>query len=109
MNREQWDKLPNYDKAWRLNQIISYMNDEEAYYSGWLYIWPDGETYEECKDHFEDDESYKDLEESFKLHYGGKEEHKGGLYSHRGVPEQVVEDAHFWDEKLGLEPIEVIK
>lgn len=109
MNQEQWDKLPNYDKAWRLNQIISHMNDEESYYSGWLYIWPDGETYEECKNDFEDDESYKDLEESFKFHYGDKEGHKAGLYSCRGIPEQIVEDAHFWDEKLGLEPIEVIK
>lgn len=109
MNQEQWDSLKNYDKAWKLGQIMMYMNDEEAYYGGWLYIWPDGEDYEQCKSDFEDEESYKRLERSFIGHYSDKSSHKAGLYSHRGVPEQVVEDAHFWDEKLGLKPIEVIK
>ena len=109
MKKAQWDNLENYDKAWRLNQIIAYMNDEEAYYSGWLYLWPDGETYDQCKYDFEDTESYEELEASFKHHYGGKREHAGGLYSHRGVPEQVIEDAHMWDEVLGLEPIQIIK
>lgn len=109
MNKEQWNNLKNYDKAWRLNQIIMYLNDEEAYYSGWLYIWPDGETYEDCKYDFEEDDSYKDLEESFKYHYSRKSTHNGGLYSSRGVPEQVIEDAHMWDEILGLKPIEVVK
>lgn len=109
MNKEQWEQLSYDERAWRLNLIISHMNDEEAYYSGWLYIWPDGETREDCKYDFEDEDSYKDLEESFILHYSEKESHKAGLYSCRGVPESIVEDAHFWDEVLGLEPIQIIK
>ena len=106
MNQEQWNKLKNYDKAWRLGQIMMHMNDEGAYYSGWLYIWPDGEDYEQCKWDFRNEESYKDLERSFIGHYSHKSSHKAGLYK---APEQVIEDAHFWDEKLGLEPIENIK
>ena len=109
MNKEQWNTLKPCDRAWRLNQILMHMNDEEAYYSGWLYIWPDGETYADCEYGFETEDDYKDLEESFKSHYSEKEAHKAGLYSSRGVPDQVIEDAHFWDEQLDLEPIEVIK
>lgn len=108
MKKKQWDRLEYYLKAWRLAQIMMYMNDEEAYYSGWLYIWPDGETYEECKTDFNDKESYQELLESFKFHYSEKEAHKAGLYSSRGVPKQVVEDAHMWDKELGLDPIEVV-
>ena len=107
MNQQEWDKLKNYDKAWRLGQIMMHMNNEEAYYGGWLYIWPDGETYEQCKWHFEDEEAYKELERSFISHYSHKGYHKDGLYAHKNTPQQVTDDAHFWDEKLGLEPIQV--
>ncbi len=110
MNQEQWDKLTNGEKAWKLGQIMCYMNNEDAYYeSGWLYIWPDGESYPDCLVDFEDDESYKDLEESFIRHYGDEEFHADGLYSSHQIPTEVIEAAHFWDTKLGLTPIEIIK
>lgn len=109
MTKQEWDNLDYYDRAWRLSMIMRYMNDEEAYYSGWLYIWPDGETYEECMDDFNDEESYKELEDSFICHYSDKESHEGGLYSCRGVPKAVIIDAHMRDEVLGLKPIEVIE
>lgn len=109
MTHEEWLELDNGEKAWLLGQIMRYMNDEEVYYSGWLYIWPDGETWEACMEDFEDDESYKDLERSFIGHYSEKEAHDAGLYSHKKVPTSVVKAAHYWDERLGLKPIEVIK
>ena len=109
MTKEQWNALSNGEKAWKLGLVMQYMNDEEAYYSGWLYIWPDGETYQECLGDFEDEESYLDLERSFKDHYSDKEAHKAGLYSSRGVPTEVVEVAHLWDEILGLKPIVVLE
>ena len=105
-----WEKLPYWERAWRLGQIMIYMNNEEAYYnSGWLYIWPDGETQSGCKDDFDNEESYKDLERSFRNHYSDAEYHGDGLYGFKGVPLQVVEDAHLWDKILNLKPIEVIK
>lgn len=109
MTKEQWEELEYGERAWKLSRIMIYMNDEEAYYSGWLYIWPDGETWEECMEDFKDEESYKDLEKSFISHYGDKEIHRGGLFSNKGVPKSIIEDAHYWDEQLGLPLIEVIK
>ena len=110
MNKQEWNRLTNGEKAWKLGLIMRYMNDESAYYeSGWLYIWPDGETYDACLDDFADEENYKDLEESFRAHYSDEESHDAGLYSHRGVPTEVVDAAHFWDEQLGLSPIKIIK
>lgn len=105
MDKKQWDSLPCYDRAWRLYLIMRYMNNEDAYYSGWLYIWPDGSTYEDCMYYFDDEESYKELEDSFKRHYSVEEIHEDGLFSSNGVPQSVIEDAHMWDEILGLKPI----
>ena len=109
MNKQDWDRLTNGEKAWKLGLVMQYMNDEEAYYSGWLYIWPDGESYSACLEDFRDEEMYKDLERSFIGHYSDKESHDAGLYSCRGVPVEVIDVAHFWDEQLGLKPIEVVK
>ena len=94
-------------KAWELGQIMIAMNDEDAYYaSGWLYIWPDGETREECEDDFNDKESYEELEKTFIDIYSDEDYHEGGLYTK--LPE-VIEWAHEWDKKLELEPIEVLQ
>ena len=110
MTDEEWEELEYYERAWKLGLIMMYMNDEEAYYgSGWLYIWPDGEKWEECVSDFGTKEAYKELEDSFKRIYGFEEYHENGLYSHRGVPKSVIKDAHYWDQKLGLSPIEIIK
>ena len=109
MNKEEWNELEPYERAWTLYLIMHYMNDESAYYSGWLYIWPDGETYEACMDDFGTEESYKELERSFIGHYSDKEIHDAGLYSCRGVPKSVIKDAHYWDEVLGLKPIEEVR
>jgi hypothetical protein len=112
MTQQQWKALPNGEKAWRLNLIMGSLNDEEAYYSGWLYIWPDGESYEDCLDDFGSDEDYNDLEQSFKRYYSDEEIHDSGLYFGEGISKEVIdkiiEDAHFWDETLGLPKIEVL-
>ena len=96
----------NYgDMAWKLNEIISHMNDEGAYYnSAWLYIWPDGEDYEGCCADFGNKESYEDLEKTFKSVY--KSYHKGGLYN---VSEETLKLANEWDDKLGLPHIADVK
>ena len=109
LKEEEWNDLTNGEKAWMLGQIMAHMNDEEAYYSGWLYIWPDGETWEQCMDDFGDDESYDELERSFINHYSDKEAHEAGLYSHKDIPKSIIKAAHYWDEHLGLDRIVVLK
>lgn len=109
LGKAEWDKLPYYQRAWRLSLIMKNMNNEEAYFGGWIYIWPDGETYEQCMRDFGDKESYEELEESFIAHYSDEEYHNDGLCTFCGdVPEEVIKDAHMWDEALGLSPIKVL-
>jgi hypothetical protein len=107
MSGEDWNDLTNGERAWLIGQIMMHMNNEEAYYGDFLYIWPDGESWESCMSDFESDESYKELEESFKDNY--KAYHEDGLYSHRDIPKSIVKAAHYWDEVLGLKPIVVLK
>lgn len=109
MTKEKWEMLTNGEKAWMLNQIISTMNNEEAYYDGWLYIWPDGESYEQCLEDFADEENYKDLERAFASRYSYEEYHEAGLFRSKGVPEEIIKAAYFWDAKLGLKPIQVLQ
>ena len=87
-------------KAWMLNKIISAMNDEEAYYDNWIWLWPDGEDYEECEYDFGNKEDYEELERAFIYAY--KTSHKYGLYK---ADEETLKAARNWDEKLNLEPI----
>ena len=102
-----WDDLEYWEKAWRLNNIVSSFNDERAYYNDWIFIWPDGETEEDCKYHFGEEADYKELEDIFKEIYSAKKYRKGGLYLPRKAErEQILKDAHMWDERLHLEPIE---
>ena len=89
------------EEAWMMNRVISSMNNEDAYYGSWLYLWPDGETQEECAYDFGDRESFEELKDKFIRTY--KHYHSDGLYA--AAPE-VVEYAHMMDERLGLAKIE---
>ena len=113
------DNVDYGHKAWLLNEIISSMNDETAYYdTEWLYIWPDGESYEECIEDFGDKQSFKELENTFLsiYQYNDAEEgedpedaeynfHRDGLYN---PTQEAVDLAHQYDRKLGLSPIKVL-
>lgn len=91
----------NYaQKAWELNNIVSSMNDEEAYYDNWILIWPDECSYEECEYYFGEQEDYEELEKTFKWVY--KTYHKHGLFE---ADEETLKAARDWDKKLNLEPI----
>lgn len=102
--REAYETSDWAAKAWRLNEIISCMNNEEAYYGGWLYTWPDGDTREDCEYDFPDEESYQDLEKAFIRYY--KRYHDEGLYE---APAEIEAAAHEWDRDLGLADIRNIK
>lgn len=113
------DKVDYGHKAWLLNEIISSMSDETAYYdTEWLYIWPDGESYEECIEDFGDKQSFKELENTFLsiYQYNDAEDgedpedaeynfHRDGLYN---PTQEAVDLAHQYDRKLGLSPIKVL-
>jgi len=102
--KEEARKIPYGVLAWQLNEIISGMNNEEAYYGSWLYIWPDGEDRQGAIEDFETKEDYQDLEDLFVKLY--KAYHDDGLYN---VSDKVLARAHQWDKKLGLEPIVDVK
>ena len=92
----------NGKDAWMMGQVIQYMNDETAYFdSGWLYLWPDGESEEECYEDFSDQEDYEDLKNKFERVY--RRFHSGGLYD---APADVEAYAHEVDKRLGLKPID---
>lgn len=92
------------EDAWMMNRVISSMNNEEAYYGSWLYIWPDGETKEMCSYDFGDQESYDELRDTFLRTY--KFYHADGLYE---ADEDVLDYAHSIDRELHLAPIENLK
>lgn len=90
--------------AWGLNQIISSMNNEEAYFGCWLNLWPDGESWEDCKNDFSNAEDYQELEDLFVKVY--ETYHDDGLFE---ATLETVQAAHAWDNTLYLDPIENIE
>lgn len=86
-------------KAFWLNEIISHMNDEGAYMA-WIYLWPDGTSSKDVDDYFGTKEEYEELEKYFVKIY--QRYHRHGLYSYRGISEEILKKAHEWDDKLGL-------
>lgn len=89
------------EEAWMMNRVIASMNNEEAYYGSWLYLWPDGETKEECAYDFGEREAFEELKDKFIRTY--KHYHADGLYN---ADADVVEYAHMMDKQLGLAKIE---
>lgn len=58
---KNFNKMSRGEQAYAMNEVISSLNDEEAYYSDWIKSWPDGETIEEARKDFDDysDEDWK--------------------------------------------------
>ena len=66
---KNFNKMSRGEQAYAMNEVISSLNDERAYYSNWLYFWPDGETLEEAREDFDDysDEDWKTFVRLFKI------------------------------------------
>lgn len=97
MENKKTKKIPYGLMAWRLNEIISGMNNEEAYYcNSWLFYWCDGMTQKQCVSEY-DKEGYQELEKQFKKVY--KAYHRDGLCN---VSDVVLKRANEWDKKLNL-------
>lgn len=65
---KNFNKMTRGEQAYEMNEVISSLNDERAYYSGWLMLWPDGETLEEAKEDFDEcsDEDWNDFVQLFR-------------------------------------------
>ena len=50
---KNFNKMSRGEQAYAMNEVVSSLNDERAYYSDWLDFWPDGETLEEAKEDFD--------------------------------------------------------
>lgn len=81
-------ELLNAKEAWKMNQVITAMNNEGAYFnSGWLNVWPDESDYSECVQYFSDDESFNELKDLYNRVF--KRYYKDGLYN----PQEIGPDA----------------
>ena len=58
---KNFGKMSRGEQAYAMNEVISSLNDEGAYYSDWLKFWPDGATLEQAREDFDDysDEDWK--------------------------------------------------
>lgn len=65
---KSFNKMSRGEQAYEMNEVIASLNDERAYYSDWLSIWPDGSTLEEARDDFDDysDEDWEVFTRLFK-------------------------------------------
>lgn len=90
-------------EAWLMNKVVQSINDEEAYYGEWIYLWPDETAEEDVKYYFGDQESFDELRELFIDIY--KRYHADGLYD---PDKETIEYAAKQDKILGLKPIEII-
>lgn len=98
-------KRTNYaEEAWLMNNVISGINNEEAYFSSWLYIWPDGCSKDECEYYFGNAEDFEELKQEFIDTY--KAYHSDGLFD---VDKETLEYARKWDVILGLPEIEHLR
>lgn len=109
LEEDEEDKEPEPDKmnelaseAWLMNKVIESMNNEEAYYGGWLYTWPDGETEKDCQQHFGEQEDFDDLRKAFIDTY--KAYHADGLFE---PDRETIEYARKQDSILNLRPIDI--
>lgn len=95
---EEWGK-----KAYLLNEVISSLNDENAYYGEWIYVWPDGTREEDAKYYFETEADYNDLFDTFERVY--RRYHDDGLVT---TNKNIISAAYEFDKKFGLKPIEIL-
>ena len=66
---KSFNEMSRGEQAYAMNEVISSLNDEEAYYSDWIKFWPDGETIEEAREDFDDysDEDWKVFVRLFRI------------------------------------------
>ena len=103
---KNFNKMSRGEQAYAMNEVISSLNDERAYYSDWLYIWPDEATLEEAKEDFDDysDEDWKDFVRLFRIRvemFGCKDGRSIQEEDVDGLRVPCIKDPEYEDEERG--------
>lgn len=103
---KNFNKMSRGEQAYAMNEVISSLNDERAYYSDWLYIWPDEATLEEAKEDFDDysDEDWKDFVQLFRIRvemFGCKDGRSIQEEDVDGLRVPYIKDPEYEDEERG--------
>lgn len=92
--------------ALMMDKVMSAMNNEEAYYDAWLYVWPEDTDESDVEIYFgssdvDNEEDYNSLKNTYLETY--KRYHGDGLFE---ADEETLAYAHKTDALLHLSPIE---
>lgn len=103
---KNFNKMSRGEQAYAMNEVISSLNDEEAYYSNWLNFWPDGATLEEAREDFDDysDEDWKTFVRLFKNRvemFGCKDGRSIQEEDIDGLRVPCIKDPEYEDEERG--------
>lgn len=103
---KNFNKMSRGEQAYAMNEVISSLSDEGAYYSNWLYFWPDGETLEEAREDFDDysDEDWKTFVRLFKNRvemFGCKDGRSIQEEDVDGLRVPCIKDPEYEDEERG--------
>lgn len=103
---KNFNKMSRGEQAYAMNEVISSLNDERAYYSDWLSIRPDEETLEEAKEDFDDysDEDWKTFVRLFRIRvemFGCKDGRSIQEEDVDGLRVPCVKDPEYEDEERG--------
>ena len=103
---KNFNKMSRGEQAYAMNEVISSLNDERAYYSDWLYIWPDEATLEEAREDFDNysDEDWKTFVRLFKNRvemFGCKDGRSIQEEDVDGLRVPCIKDPEYEDEERG--------
>ena len=103
---KNFNKMSRGEQAYAMNEVISSLNDERAYYSNWLYFWPDGATLEEAREDFDDysDEDWKTFVRLFKNRvemFGCKDGRSIQEEDVDGLRVPCIKDPEYEEEEIG--------
>ena len=103
---KNFNKMSRGEQAYAMNEVIASLNDERAYYSDWLSIWPDEETLEEAKEDFDDysDEDWKVFVRLFRIRvemFGCKDGRSIQEEDVDGLRVPYIKDPEYEEEERG--------
>ena len=103
---KNFNKMSRGEQAYAMNEVISSLSDERAYYSDWLKFWPDGETLEEAREDFDDysDEDWKTFVRLFRTRvemFGCKDGRSIQEEDVDGLRVPCIKDPEYEEEETG--------
>lgn len=103
---KNFNNMTRGEQAYAMNEVISSLNDERAYYSDWLSFWPDEATLDEAKEDFDDysDEDWKVFVRLFRIRvemFGCKDGRSIQEEDVDGLRVPCIKDPEYEDEERG--------